>query len=251
MGLTSREYKKRFVIDGYQKGASNYDSYRFPWDKGCLGEMEREKILMFLEGCSILECGIGSGRHGLSFGDNYTYFGIDMSRDMIKVCRVKAKNMDIKIGLVLGDAECLAFRNDVFDNLICSKSFKFFASPLDFLMEARSSLKRGGRCIITFEVRDSFWFRLAEKFGWKVPRHEKHYFSNEVVPLFQKVGFSNIRMEPVANLLLGFYLYLWYLMYPTPFRHIFRYAPSVLTKVLLKLDKKIRSNFLVLVKGEA
>ncbi|MFQ5821163.1 MAG: class I SAM-dependent methyltransferase [Candidatus Heimdallarchaeota archaeon] len=249
--LISEKYKKRFVIDGYKKGALYYDRARFPWQEGCLGKIEKEKISMFLKESSIFECGIGTGRHALSFGDNFTYFGADISRDMIKICRVKAKNMDTKIELVLSDAECLAFRNDVFDNLICSKTFKFFTSPLKFLKEARSSLKKGGRCIVTFEVMDSFWFRLAKKFRLKVPRHEKHYYTNEVITLFQKAGFSNVRMEPVANVLLGFYLFLWYLMYPTPFSYILRYAPSVLTKMLLKLDKKIGSKFLVLIVGEA
>lgn len=249
-GLISEEYKKRFVIDGYRKGAITYDLERFPWEEGCLGKIEKEGISAFLKESSILECGIGTGRHALTFGDAYTYVGADISREMIKICRVKAKNMGMEIGLVLSDAERLAFRNDVFDNLISSKTFKFFPSPLKFLWEARRSLRKGGRCIVTLEVMDSLWFRLAKKLGLKVPKHERHYFTNEVKTLFQKAGFSNIRVEPLANVFLGVYLFLWYITYRTPLSQTFRYAPSVLTEILMKLDEKMRSKFLVLVVGE-
>jgi ubiquinone/menaquinone biosynthesis C-methylase UbiE len=245
----SEKYKKAFVIDGYKKGAATYDRERFPWEKGCLGQVEREKISIFLRNSSILECGIGTGRHALSFGDKHAYYGADLSREMIKVCRKKANV--IKIDIVLSDAECLPFRKGVFDNVICSKSFKFFTSPVKFLMDARNSLKKGGRCIIIFEVLDSIWFRLVEKLGLKVPKHEKHYFTDEAITLFHKAGFSVIHMEPVANLFLGFYLFSWYILYPTPLNRIFRYAPSILSKVLVELDKRVRSKFLVLISAEA
>jgi SAM-dependent methyltransferase len=247
--ITSEKYKKTFVMDGYKKGAATYDLERFPWEEGCIRQVEREKISAFLRNSSILECGIGTGRHALAFGDKYSYFGADLSREMIKVCREKAN--DMKIDIVLSDAECLPFRKGIFDNVICSKTFKFFTSPAKFLVDASNSLREGGRCIVTLEVLDSIWFRTVEKLGLKVPKHEKHYFADEAVTLFRKAGFSNVTMEPVANLFLGVYLFLWYCVYPTPFRYLFRYAPSSLVKILLKLDKRTTSKFLVLVVGEA
>lgn len=247
--MKNLKYKKKYIIEGYKKGAVNYDQERMPWN-GCLGKIEKEKISMFLNENSILECGVGTGRHALNFGNKYAYVGIDISLDMIKICLEKTKNMDVDVDLVLSDAECLAFRNDVFDNLLCSKSFKFFNSPLKFLHGAKSSLKKGGRCMITVEVLDSIWFRLVEKLGWKVPRHEKHYFINEGISFFKIAGFSNLRIEPIANLLLGIHLFLWYILYPTPFNRIFHYKSSSLNKILLKIDKRLRSRFLVLFMGE-
>jgi SAM-dependent methyltransferase len=247
--IASEEYKKTFIIDGYKKGAATYDLKRFPWEEGCIRQAERERISAHLRHSSILECGIGTGRHALAFGDKHTYYGVDLSREMVKVCREKANGMRLEI--VLSDAECLPFRKGVFDNLICSKSFKFFTSPTEFLVEARNSLKKGGRCIVTLEVLDSVWFRLAAKLGLKVPKHEKHYFTDEALDLFRKAGFSSIFMEPVANLVLGFYLFLWYLLYPTPFSRLFRSFPLSLTKILFELDKRVMSKFLVLVVGEA
>jgi SAM-dependent methyltransferase len=248
MKPTSELYKKRHVLDGYRKGAVSYDRERFPWEEGCLGQVERDKISMFLRNTSILECGIGTGRHAMSFAEKHEYFGADLSREMIKVCREKTDGMSVDI--VLSDAESLAFRRSSFDNVICSKTFKFFPSPLEFLKEARRSLRKGGRCIITLEVMDSLWFRLAKRLGLKVPKHERHYFTDEVKTLFQKAGFSNIRVEPVANVFLGVYLFLWYVTYHTPLREIFLCEPSVLIEILMKIDKKMRPKFLVLVVGE-
>jgi ubiquinone/menaquinone biosynthesis C-methylase UbiE len=247
--ITPESYKRTFVIDGYKKDAATYDLRRFPWEEGCIRQVEREKIAAFLRSSSILECGIGTGRHALAFGNRYSYFGADLSREMIKVCRRKTE--DMKIDIVLSDAECLPFRKGVFDNVICSKTFKFFGSPVRFLKEARNTLRKGGRCIVTFEVLDSFWFRLVEKLGLKVPKHEKHYFTEEAIALFQEAGFSVIHMEPVANLFLGFYLFSWYMLYPTPLSQVLRRSPSSLSKVLIELDKRIKSRFLVLVSAEA
>jgi SAM-dependent methyltransferase len=249
MRLKFERYKKRFVVEGYRKGAVSYDRERFPWEEGCLGQVEKEKISMYLRNSSILECGIGTGRHALSFGDKHSYFGADLSREMIKICRKKAD--DIKLEIVLSDAECLPFRKGAFDNVICSKTFKFFTSPDKFLKEAKNSLRKGGRCVVTLEVLDSFWFRLAEKLGLKVPKHENHYFTDEAVTLFENAGFAKIHVEPVANAILGFYLVSWYIIYPTPLNRLFRSAPSVFTKAFLQLDKIVKSRFLVLIAAEA
>jgi ubiquinone/menaquinone biosynthesis C-methylase UbiE len=246
--IASEEYKKTFIIDGYKKGAATYDLKRFPWEEGCIRQVERDKIAAFLRNSSILECGIGTGRHALAFGNRYSYFGADLSREMIKVCRRKTE--DMKIDIVLSDAECLPFRKGVFDNVICSKTFKFFGSPVRFLKEARNTLRKGGRCIVTFEVLDSFWFRLVEKLGLKVPKHEKHYFTEEAIALFQEAGFSVVQVEPIANVLLGFYLLSWYILYPTPLSRLFRYVSSISAKLLLSLDKMVKSRFLVLIAAE-
>ncbi|MFX0136377.1 MAG: class I SAM-dependent methyltransferase [Candidatus Hodarchaeota archaeon] len=248
--LISNEYKKRFVIDGYKKGAISYDYERLPW-YGCLGEIEKEKISLYLKENLILECGVGTGRHALYFGNNYTYVGIDLSHEMIKICKSNTKNMNKKTELILCDAESLVFRKDIFDILICSKTFKFFTSPLKFLEEAKGSLKKGGRCLITFEVLDSFWFRFAKKLGLKVPKHEKHYFINDGIYLFRKAGFSHVEVEPVANLLLGIYLFLWYVTYNNPLRQIFYKQVSSFIKIIIKVDNILSSRFFVLFKGEA
>lgn len=119
------------------------------------------------------------------------------------------------------------------------KTFKLFPFPLKFLKEAKRTLKPGGVSIVTFETIDSFWFRLIKKHGLKVPRHDKHYSTNELVALFRKAKFSNIHVGHVANSFLGSHLFLWYLLYPTPFRRICTCLPSVFMKILLKLDERI------------
>lgn len=246
----SVDYKKKNILDRYKKRAPNYDQSRYPWVEGYLGKIEQEKIFKFLKGNSVLECGVATGRHAVSFGEYYTYVGSDVSIDMLKICKAKAKNRGIDVEVVLTDAENLAFRENIFDNVLCSKTFKLFPFPLKFLTEANRTLKIGGRCIVTFETIDSFWFRLIKKHGLKVPRHEKHYSTNEVVALFRKAKFSNIHVEHVANSVLGSYLFLWYVLYPTPFRRICTCLPSFFMRILLKLDERIGSKFLVMVVGE-
>ncbi|MFX0136689.1 MAG: class I SAM-dependent methyltransferase [Candidatus Hodarchaeota archaeon] len=247
--LISYKYKKRYIINGYKKGAISYDYERLPWN-GCLGDKEKEKISKFLKHGIILECGVGTGRHALSFGNDYTYVGIDLSYDMIKICKEKTRYMNRKIELILCDAECLVFRKNIFDNLICSKTFKFFTSPLKFLEEAKFSLKKGGRCLITVEVLDSLWFRFVKRLNLKVPKHEKHYFINDGIDIFKQIGFSRIKVEPIANLFLGSYLFIWYVTYNSPLRQIFNKQISSFNKIIINFDKILSSRFLVLFIGE-
>jgi hypothetical protein len=131
------------------------------------------------------------------------------------------------------------------------KVFKFL-EPFKFLKEAKRVLKNGGRVFIFHEVRDSFIFRLGERLELYIPRHEKHCYIHEVSKMINDVGFKAIRVIPVANILLGIYLFMWYLFFPNiAMRKLLSSLNKnpAFIKLITKLDQRIPSRFLMLFVG--
>jgi len=232
--------RKKNLISYYSSEASTYDKSRFPWENGPLGMIEKEEISKLLKGERILECGVGTGRNVLHFGNNNFFVGCDISKEMITRCKRKTN-----VKLILADAESLPFSNEIFDSIICSRIFKFFPTPLNFLKDAKRVLKKDGRCIISLAVLDSFWFRLAIRLGLIKFYGEKYYYKNEILSLSQKARFTGIRIIPMGNVLFGFYSFVWFNINPTPFAHLFRCTPPHLMRLLLKIGRKWFSSYIL------
>jgi len=158
-------------------------------------------------------------------------------------------NYGINLELILSDAENICFKENSFDNPLAMKVFKFL-EPFKFLKEAKRVLKNGGRVFIFYEVRDSFIFRLGERLGLYIPRREKHYYI--VSKMINDVGFKAIRVIPIANILLGVYLFMWYLFFPNiamrRLLSLLNKNPAFI-KLVTKLDQRMPSRFLVLFVG--
>jgi ubiquinone/menaquinone biosynthesis C-methylase UbiE len=239
----------------YRRTAPRYDETRFPWRSGPLGAIEVEEISKLIRRSSVLECGVGSGRFPQSLGKDSFFVGCDISKEMIKVCKRKLKSRNIDSPLILADAQNLPIAEDVFDYVMCSRTFKFFFDPEKFLKDAIRSLNKHGRCILSVAVLDSFWFKLAIKTGLiklhdeMAKTRERYYDKTEVINLLKKTGFANINIIPVGNLLFGFYSFLWFNLYNTPYAHIFRLLPASLLKPLLVAGRESSASH-VLITGE-
>jgi ubiquinone/menaquinone biosynthesis C-methylase UbiE len=174
---------------------------------------------------------------------------------MIKVCKRKLKSQNIDSSLVLADAHNLPVAEDAFDCVMCSRTFKFLSNPEKFLKDTIRSLNKHGRCILSVAVLDSFWFKLAIKIGLIKLRDENartrecYYNRTEVINLLKKTGFTNINIIPVGNLLFGFYSFVWFNLYDTPYAYIFRLLPANLLKPLLVAGRENSASH-VLITGE-
>ncbi len=275
MKKDSEEIERNNMGTFYDEQAAIYDKSRVLFEKGYAGKKEREMISSFIKGSTILECGVGTGRNALYFGEESTYYGCDLSINMIKICKEKVKNNHLDVNLVLANAENLAFKEDIFDNIICSRTLKLLNSPLSFLRESRRVLKKGGRCIVTFSSLDSFFCRVYyNKIGSKVNKGEIFHFTRDIISLFKEAGFSNIQIKQVINVPWGLYQALWsFIIFPSqqnsiwqpnidnklwyflvhfkPLTFILHYLNPILEKIAVILDGIIKSKFIILVMGES
>ena len=230
----------------YDKTALVYDAYRLPWIEGPLSYLENSILREYLKDGLTLEVGIGTGRMVRYIVDKVQeYFGIDISFRMLQQCKNKYGH---KLELILADAENTCFKENSFDNLLAMKVFKFL-EPSKFLKEAKRILKNDGVLFIFVEVKDSLYFRLGEKLGVFIPKEEKHYYVREVFKMINNAGFKSARATPVANILLGSYLLLWYLFFPASWLRnllsLLNRNPTFI-KFITRIDRIIPSRFLVL-----
>jgi ubiquinone/menaquinone biosynthesis C-methylase UbiE len=235
--------------------ASAYDKTRSPWQNGPLGGIEKEEISKLIIGSSILECGVGGGRFPMSFGKDHFFVGCDISKEMITICKEKLRSKNIDSQLILADAQNLPIAEDVFDFVMCSRTFKFFSKPDEFLKEAKRCLNKHGKCLVSVSVLDSFWFKLAISAGLiklyneKAKTRERYYDKTEIMNLLKKTGFTAANVIPVGNLLFGLYSFLWFNLYNTPYARIFKFLPTNLLKPLLVAGRE-NSMSHVLITGE-
>ncbi|RSN74932.1 class I SAM-dependent methyltransferase [Candidatus Methanodesulfokora washburnensis] len=244
--MNIHQLSKNTIKTGYENAAEDYDAYRLPWIKGPLIILEGEILRRFVKGESILEVGCGTGRIARYFVDDKEYFGIDISHSMVRCARRKYNHNP---HLILSDAEMMCFREGTFESLFLTKVFKFL-NPSSFLEEAKRILKKNGRLLLIVQVRDSAALRLAQALNLFVKKQEKRYYTQELIKMLKKAGFKPIITVPVANVVLGFYLFIWYLFYPiSPLRRIMSLLTtnSRFIRLIVNLDKIVRSKFLVLI----
>lgn len=99
----------------------------------------RHHIEQFAGARSILEVGCGTGYFSQWMdGLDYDVYGLDLSRAMLSEA-VKKKGVDC----VLGDAENLPFRVNVFDLVVMVTTLEFISNPLRALSEAARVARQG------------------------------------------------------------------------------------------------------------
>jgi len=239
------QLSKITVKKSYEKAAISYDEYRAPWTEGPLIHLETRTLSRLVKDGSILEVGIGTGRIAKYFNNNHEYFGIDITYSMVNEAKRKYGH---ELNLVLSDAEIMCFRENSFDNIIAAKVFKFL-NPLIFLKESKRVLKNNGRLFVLVQVKDSFWFRLAACVLPYIKKSERRYYTWELSKMLKEAGFKFQAIIPVANIVAGFYLFIWYLFYPCrPLRKLLSMLNSnpLFIKLIASLDRAAPLRFLVL-----
>jgi len=167
------EYAQRYD-EWYEKP---FGSSAFRLELECLRRLSRKSPLS-------LEVGVGSGRFASALGIS---FGIDTSKELLKI----AKGRDIKV--VLGRAEELPFKDEVFDEVYIVVAICFFESPIHALKEAYRVLKPEGSLILGLILSESPWARFyldKAKKGHPLYSKAKFYSFEELKSLLKEANFK-------------------------------------------------------------
>lgn len=112
--------------------------------------------LACFDGCSLLECGCGSGELLARLYDRYPrmrLFGIDLGRDsMLWAKRGPLLTSDVRF--IEGDITTLPIESSRFDRVLCSSVLWYVTEPYTVIQEMVRVLKPGGRFV--FDVRPPY-----------------------------------------------------------------------------------------------
>ena len=141
----------------------------------------------------VLEVGCGTGQWLWELTRRgYRAFGLDPSRDMLKVAQVKAP----QAAIVQAGAEAIPWQSGAFNRLFCINSLHHFADHRRFFAEARRLLSRGGGVLIVgldpHNGLDRWW--IYDYFPQIVEIDRRRYPSAERIRYWLKVyGFTECR----------------------------------------------------------
>ncbi len=155
----------------------------------------------------LLNIGCGHGADFLPFKDDFELWGLDFSREMVRLARKYADKFNFKANLMIGDACLLPYKEGVFDWAISIATYHHLlgdkAKEKAFL-ELKRVLKPGGEAFITVWNRwqPRFWFRGKEiRIPWRlkdktVYRYYYLFSYGELKKLVTRVGFEIIKIFP-------------------------------------------------------
>jgi ubiquinone/menaquinone biosynthesis C-methylase UbiE len=183
---------KKECLEAYNEESKIYDAKRSFYETGYGGYRERKLLSLISRGGRVLDLACGTGRL-LRFQAerNFEVVALDLSRGMIKVAKGKTKNYK-NVNFIIGDAETLPFRNASFDEVVCSRAFKFFPNPLRALNEQSRVLKDKGMSILSIESSDPIWMKIGYrlKIPFLISRFESRYHLKDIRILYEKANFK-------------------------------------------------------------
>jgi ubiquinone/menaquinone biosynthesis C-methylase UbiE len=198
--------RKKIVQAYYSQRACDYDKQKSRTWKSLLGFKvqildEIVDTMRQLKERVVLEVGVGSGRTALPLMRKMSLelVGIDLSKEMLNIARLKMSNYKQKFSLLLGDAEHLPFRNDTFTSIICISMLHYLAFPEAGLEEFSRVLKGNGVLVygdVTLHEQDDEGFldRLEKTISHA---HAKYWKPSEMKKLMESGGFRVDRVEVI------------------------------------------------------
>ncbi len=147
----------------------------------------------------VLEVGIGTGLNLLILPRNMPYYGIDISWNMLRRCRRRARRIGREVHLSLAEAEALPFRDESFDMAFTVGGFNFFRDKQAAINELIRVAKPGAKIVIVDEteehVRKTYEKTPLARGTFKSESREALRAPVELVPDHMK----EIRCEEVWN----------------------------------------------------
>jgi len=136
-GLQGRNRKSKILHDFWAFG---YDAIVSLGDRIQLNTelMVREQYIAKLElgpGDKVLETAAGTASNLFHLPENADYFGLDISFQMLKHARKKAKAAERQIELVQADAAYIPFRDDTFNLVLQMGGLQFLEDPFRSVSE--------------------------------------------------------------------------------------------------------------------
>lgn len=136
----------------YDRISPYYDLMELLLEKAVFSRWRR-KVFESLDGGSILEVGVGTGKNFEFYPVGKPITAIDFSEGMLSRARKKAKTKGAKVDLVYMDVQALHFGDQSFDTIFGTFVFCSVPDPIGGLREIKRVCKRGGKVILLEHVR--------------------------------------------------------------------------------------------------
>ncbi len=171
-------------------------------------------------GKKFLDVGTGFG-FGFIRGvrDGFDCFSLEFDKERVKKTAQKLRENGFNTTLVVGDAQNLPFKKDVFDLVGCSHVIEHVSQDKKSLQDIYSSLKKGGTLNLAVPNRYNLRTRMRTALKLKNPytdkTHLREYSKEEVLQIVKETGFEvkSVKMQgftpPVglrAQMIIGHYL---------------------------------------------
>lgn len=179
--------------------------YRFRhWSRFTI---ELKEVAERWQGGRLLNIGCAHGPDFLPFTDNFELWGIDFSREMVKLAQKYAVKFKFTPGLAVADALHLPFADGTFDHAIAVATYHHIegsAQRLEAFRELRRVLKPGSEVFITVwnKWQPRFLFKGKNAYvTWRTKEetYSRYYYLfsyRELVSMLTRAGFKIIDSYP-------------------------------------------------------
>lgn len=140
------------VRDRYDRISTYYDLMEFPLEKIIFSRWRR-RVFDTVDGVSILEVGVGTGKNFDFYPVDKSITAIDFSKRMMGKARKKADNKGMKVHLEPMDVQDLQFEDQSFDTVLATFVFCSVRDPIKGLEEIKRVCKKGGKVVLLEHVR--------------------------------------------------------------------------------------------------
>jgi ubiquinone/menaquinone biosynthesis C-methylase UbiE len=190
--------RKKLVQEYYSERARDYDRQKIrTWksERG-FGAVIIDEVLDAVAGLKngpVLEVGVGSGRIGSPLLEKAVpwFVGLDLSREMLELAKVKMLSHKQKSDLILGDAERLPFIDEAFEAIFCFSTMHYLADSETSLTQISRVLGEKGVFVYgdlaLHELDNCGFLDLLERTLSKA--HGRYYKPSEMRNLLEKHGF--------------------------------------------------------------
>jgi ubiquinone/menaquinone biosynthesis C-methylase UbiE len=199
-----------------------YDKNTRETRMGEMREYANEAAKHISNGAKVLEVAPGPGYMSIQLAKmgEYNITGMDISHDMIEICKINAERENVNVTFVEGNVSRMPFEENTFDLIFCSAAFKNFKEPVAALKEMYRVLKSNSIALIVDMRRDVTKYGLEEEVAkiskpgferfW-VRRTFKNlakyaYTKDEFTEMIKQTSFIKNEIKESG---IGFYVYLY------------------------------------------